>query len=677
MLKAFSPETMANIAYLSEPAASPDGSAFAFVKANADAALDGFASSIYIHRRRVSEPVKLEGDGVQRSPSWSPDGKSFAYLTDASGEFQIWIQDLKSGAHRQLTTLRHGVERYVWAPDSGSIAFECKVYPAEVADRSTYAEMSADEKAHWLAQQAQAPVEITELIYKYDDEGILDGSRRAIGIVNLNSGNVRFLSTDIPSFLPAWSADSSKLAFYGWPYTGARARKAELFVCRADGSRRSQLTSDLLIGAESPPCFARDGEAIIIDVYPELPDGGMVQSLYSVPLDGGKPYELFDRSAANYMGINGCPASRTIYGKSSPLFTLSSDGKKVYYLLASHGGTGVFRLHLGSRKTEPVLYGNFSVQAFCLTREDTVLYTRGEPGMIAELFYGNQRITHSNPWLDAFQLGSVQKLSVPTRDGEASIQGWVMPPAFRKEGVKYPAVLEIRGGPETTSTADFWHEYQALAGAGFAVLYCNPRGSAGYGPAFMQKDAAWDKAADDLLDFVSAAVALGFIDETRIGVTGGSYGGYMTNKLICTTDVFAAAVEQRTLCNLCTSYGTGDIGFVSSRSPMPDDFKMLAYLTDRAKRSLICQIDEIKVPVLLLHGYADYRCSFEQAEQFFVAMKERHPKIPSRLVMFPDESHEITRTGKPANQIRHLSELVNWFCKYLIDEPWQGVACDA
>ena len=335
---------------MSEPAASPDGSAFAFVKANADAALEGFVSAIYIHRKRVSEPVKLEGDGVQRSPSWSPDGKCFAYLTDTSGEFQIWIQDVKSGAHRQLTALRHGVERYVWSPDSASIAFQCKVYSSEITGRSAYTEMNTDEKAQWLTQQAEAPIEITELVYKYDDEGIFDGSRWAVGVVTVNNGNAKLLPADFPSFLPAWSADSSKLAFYGWPYAGAKARKAELFVCHADGSRRSQLTSDLLIGAETPPCFTRDGEAVIIDVYPELPDGGIVQSLYSVPLDGGKPYELFDRGATNYMGINGYPASRTFYGKSNPLFTLSSDGKKVYYLLASHGGTGVFRLHLGSRE---------------------------------------------------------------------------------------------------------------------------------------------------------------------------------------------------------------------------------------------------------------------------------------------------------------------------------------
>ncbi|MBN1777529.1 MAG: S9 family peptidase [Clostridiales bacterium] len=676
MHKAFTPGKIASIEYLSEPAAAPDGMTFAYVLSRAEKSLEAFASDIFLYDVRKREHTKLDGDGSHKSPAWSPDGRHLAYLSDASGRYQVWVKALQGGAHRQLTAMRHGVECFAWSPDGTAIAFQSKVYPAEIRDNSVYTELSAEEYAAWRAQKAQEPIEITELMYKYDGEGILDGSRQAIGVALVSGGRPKLASADIPSFRPAWSTDGSKLAFYGRPHTGVKARSCELYICNVDGGRRKQLTGDLMVGGETPPCFTKDDSAVIIDVYPEFPEGGTIQSLYGVPMDGGKPYELFDRDAKDYMGINGLPVSRSFFGQAGPLCALSPDGRWMYYLLARRGGVGVNRLNLGSRETEPVVYGDFSVQAFCLTKAGDVLYTKGTPASIAELYFRGKRLTQHNAWLKKLQIAPVRELSVPTRDGEAVIQGWILSPAFREDGVKYPAVLEIRGGPEATSAADFWHEYQALAGAGFAVLYCNPRGSTGYGLKFMQNNAAWDKAADDLMDFVSAAVKLGFIDEKRIGVTGGSYGGYMANKLVYSTGAFAAAVLQRTLCNLCTSYGTGDIGFASAKGPVPADFKMFAYLTDRAMRSLICHIDEIKVPVLLLHGYADYRCSFEQAEQFFIALKERRPELPVRLVMFPEETHDITRTGKPVNQIRHLSELVDWFKKHLIDEPWEGVGGD-
>ena len=633
--KRFRTEEIAKLEYLSEPTAAPNGSVFAYVKSVADETLDGFVSDIYLYQREAKEQKKLHGEGGKRSPAWSPDGKYLAYLSEANGLFQIWILDTQSGEQKQLTTMRHGVETFAWSPDSLSVAFQCKLYPDELEKKTDAIAMTAEECAQWQAEKAQEPIEITELIYKYDGEGLLDGSRQAVGVADIISRQIHLLSADIPSMLPAWSPDGKMLAFYALPYTGAKARSVALFTCLSDGSDRKQRTEGLFIGGESPPCFTKDSSAVIVDVYPDLPDGGLVQSLYSVPLDGSEPEELFNRDASDYMGINGFPISRTFYGQSSPLFTLSHDGEWVYYLLASHGAAGVHRLNISTRITEHVVSGKFGVQSFCLTSDDAVLSIMGEPDRIAELFFDGEQLTQSNRWLEDYQIAPVREISVPTRDGKATIQGWVMSPVFVEEGVKVPAVLEIRGGPETTSVADFWHEYQALAGAGMAVIYCNPRGSLGYGPAFMHNNAAWDLAPDDLLDFVDAAVALGFIDKKRIGVTGGSYGGYMTNKLICETEVFAAAAAQRTLCNLCTSYGTGDIGFVSAKGPLPDQFKMLDYMTDRAKRSLICQIDQIKVPVLLLHGYEDYRCSFEQSEQFFVAMKERHPNIPVRLGHVP------------------------------------------
>ena len=293
----------------------------------------------------------------------------------------------------------------------------------------------------------------------------------------------------------------------------------------------------------------------------------------------------------------------------------------------------------------------------------------------AELWMNGEKLTDSNPWLSEYALADVEEHWVKSKDGKADLQYFLVKPVSFEKNKQYPAVLDIKGGPTTMYGLTFWHEFQALASLGMAVIFGNPRGSTGFGRAYCAGGVCWgNEAMDDLVQFVEDAISKGFIDEKRVGVTGGSYGGYMTNKLIGRTNVFAAAVTQRCLANTATSYGTGDMGFVSSR-PIPKHFHMLDYLEDRARGNIISYIDHFKAPLLILHAYQDYRCGFEQAEQVFIPMKERNPEIPCRMVMFPNENHGMIRNGKLYHQVRHLQEMTNWFIKYLIEEPdWKTKA---
>ena len=175
---------------------------------------------------------------------------------------------------------------------------------------------------------------------------------------------------------------------------------------------------------------------------------------------------------------------------------------------------------------------------------------------------------------------------------------------------------------------------------------------------------AWDGSAyDDLMAFLDAAIGLGFIDETRLGVTGGSYGGFMTNYIIGHTSRFAAAVSQRNLCNRATSYGTGDMGSIFE-GPFKGCYRSLMGRM-QGRSSTIKTIDRISTPLLILHATNDYRCSFEQGEQMFIAMKDRRPDIPVRFAAFPGENHGLTREGNAYAQTGHLKEMADWFTKYL------------
>ncbi len=285
-----------------------------------------------------------------------------------------------------------------------------------------------------------------------------------------------------------------------------------------------------------------------------------------------------------------------------------------------------------------------------------------------------KQLTCENQWISEYSLGTAKRYHTESRDKAAELDYWILYPPQYEETLqkdpekRYGAVLYLKGGPETTHNNSFWHEFQALAGENLIVIYGNPRGSVGYGRSFCNDAVCWKpEAMEDCISMLEAAGNHAAIDVNRVGVTGGSYGGYMTMKLLGRTKLFAAACAQRPLVNPVTSYGTGDMGFISAGS-IPEDFTMKAFLEDRARGNILTYVDNMKVPLLILHGAEDYRCGFEQAEQLFVTMKQRNPEIPVRLVRFPGENHGVSRTGRIVSQLRHLKELTQWMKHYLEGE---------
>lgn len=393
---------------------------------------------------------------------------------------------------------------------------------------------------------------------------------------------------------------------------------------------------------------------------------------YAANLETGKVRKIFCENEDSIChGVHPFPTGRTEYGETTPYYAVTADS--LYFLSSFKGRENLYKkpLYHADLPIEMVMKGKTAIHAFAISQQDSIVFTMAALNTPAELFIQEcpgvpaVRRTESNRWLADFQLPETEEFWIKSKDGKADLQVWLIRPVRQEMGKLYPAVLYVHGGPECTYNAEFWHEFLALSAAGMAVIYTNPRGSLGYGRKFCADGIAWKpEAMDDLVSVVEACVEKGGIDKNRIGITGGSYGGYMVNKFIGRTKHFAAAVSQRSLINPATSYGTGDMGFISA-NPKVENIKMLDYLTNRARGNAITYIDNMKVPLLLLHGYKDYRCSFEQAEQLFIAMRDRNPEVPVRLVMFPEENHGVDRTGKLYNQIRHLQEMCDWFSRYL------------
>lgn len=261
-----------------------------------------------------------------------------------------------------------------------------------------------------------------------------------------------------------------------------------------------------------------------------------------------------------------------------------------------------------------------------------------------------------------------KKLSIPEKcnfvnDG-IEMEGWVLKPVDYDETKTYPAILDIHGGPKTVFGEVFYHEMQVWANMGYFVFFCNPRGGDGRGNAFADIRGKYGTIDyDDLMKFTDVVLEKYPIKADRVGVTGGSYGGFMTNWIIGHTDRFRCAASQRSIANWISKFGTTDIGYYfnadqNASTPWINQEKLWWH-------SPMKYADKAKTPTLFIHSEEDYRCWLAEGIQMFTALK--YHGVEARLCMFRGENHELSRSGKPKHRVRRLEEMTNWFEKYLKD----------
>ncbi len=669
MRKSFNTNTMKEIAFISDPQISADEKYAALTVYRSNPEDGTFSSVIELIDLRSGQIEKVFDQGSCKSPRFTAQGHTITYLSDKTGEFQIYISD-KTGESVQLTTLRHGIRNYHGSAEHGCFVFEAALWDEEVKAGTCFLEMAPDEKEAWKQEQLFAPKVITQIDYKRDEwKGVSDGSITCIGTTDMNGGQ-KLLTGDRPYSMPVLSNDGSRIACYGQPHTGAKFSKKELFIMNKDGSSQTCLTDGLSLAGDVPVSFTEDDTRIVFPAY-YMEEGNMILYLYMIGSNGKEAVCLFDPKAPEVSsGVYAMPVMRTQYGREKSYFSI--EGEHAYFLCAWQGTERLYKIALKEKSVPKlILDGDFSIHEFCNPANKSILLTRADFYSLRELYlYHNKtkrfvKIMEHNSWLREYNLGRVKTMDIPSKDGKAVIHGAVCKPVNFEKGRKYPAVLYVHGGPRVSYTNDCWHEMHALVNAGYAVITCDPRGSFGYGLKFSNSGDSWDMPAyEDLMEFLDQTIALGYIDETKVGITGGSYGGYMTSKIIMMTDRFAAAVGQRIFVNKATSYGTGDMGFYSASQDW-STVNVQKSLVERARTSIIKDVDKISTPTLLLHGYRDYRCSFEQAEQLFIAVKQRRKEVPVKLVMYPDENHEITRSGALHFQQSHLQEMIDWFDIYL------------
>jgi len=670
---------------------SPDGRHVTFTVQRVAPGFDGYRQSIWVAGvepgsdeapRRLTVAAKRDWQG-----RFSGDGRKLAFVSDrrslveeepsASPDredvVQVHLLSMdRPGEARRLTDLPRGAEGYQWSPDGKWLA----VRSASVAeDRGQDAR-----RRHKLA--TSKPGEPPASDYRFFDRlGYMDNAEGFIAhrtghlwLIDAATGAARRL-TDLPAGVNsiAWSPDSSKIAVT----TGAR-RYHDLFsVSRvlaidvATGHRTEVAAHPR--GVYGSPVWLPDGETIAV-LGGLAPEAYYRNDIILFPADGSDARGGRSLSARHDVMPGSTMNSDITLGEGARLVP-TPDGRALLFLAPHRGSTELWRLQVADGALERLTDGQHYLSGFdAVGLPDgriRIVATRSTPTELPEVHVGDlpkrgkgpielRPITTLNRALvDGIELREPIERWVEV-DGR-QVQGWLVPAGKGRK----PAVLEIHGGPHTLyGWTPFW-EFQTLAASGMSVIYSNPRGSEGYGLEFnMANRRDWGPGpTSDVLAIVDAFIADGHVDRDRLGVTGGSYGGYLTNWIIGHDHRFRAAFTARSVADMTMLMLTGDLSgtdwpqweFGSYPAEDPALWREISPIT---------YAPNVRTPLLIQHSERDIRTTVGQAEALFATL--RRLKRPVRLMRVPDETHELTRSGTPYRRVENLVQVRAWFEHFLI-----------
>jgi len=656
--------------WIGDPQISPDGRSAVFVQKVADREADTYRSHLWIVPTGGGPARQFTAGSHQDSlPRWSPDGRWIAFLSDrgtaavepgAKKPKQIYVIPLDGGEATAITTGGYNPMDLAWSPDGRMIAFVGK--PEAPKDKS-------DVKV------------ITRVRYKFDGEGYWDGRYKHIFVVPAQGGEVRQVTDgDYDHVDPAWSPDGRWIAC-----VSNRSEEADftnvtdVWVFSSAGGEPRRLTPS--VGPCTMPAWSPDGARVAYLGHNNEAMSATNTALWVVSLEGGPPTRLtagFDRSLAHHI-ITDMRAHPRV---GRPVWL--PDGRGILVLVAEGATNQLARVDVASGSVAVLTGGRREIFGYDFDPSVRVgVLAVSDPSTPGDLWVvrledgaaREQRLTTLNDeLLNGIALSRPERFAYEGADGWP-VEGWVMRPAGFQEGQRYPTILQIHGGPHGAYGEAFFHEFQMLAAEGYAIVYTNPRGSQGYGQRFTaatQHD--WGgKDYEDIMRGLDAALArFPFLDPDRLGVAGGSYGGFMTNWVIGHTDRFKAAVTMRSISNHLSQWGTSDLAFMKGFWEFPGDpWEAPTWYWDR---SPLAYVANIKTPLLILHSEMDLRCPLPEAEQLFAALKKLRREVV--FVRFPGESHDLSRNGKPAHRLERLRWIVQWFADHL-RQPTPAAAGEA
>ena len=652
----FRPDDVFNFRWIDHVRLSPAADRVAYLVRHADRESVDYRSQVFIRGIGLEDPVLQATAGTQDgSPEWAPDGRRLAYVSKKGPFGQVFVLDPEAGDTRQLTSFQFGAGSPKWSPDGRRIAFLGTVFghPEGVVLDPRPPEGGPDAKPRApIARVAQG------LDYKYDGRGYLDGRRNHLFVVAAEGGEPVQLTAgrwDVTGF--DWAPDGSRFVVSGNAEPDADLMETGfLYVVPAAGGELRKVAGELEIGV---PRWSPQGDRILF--AGTVPDGGRYTRLWLAFPDGGEPRCL----TAQHDLCAGDHCITDMRGGHGFSLSWNLDGSRIFFPAALPGRTEIWSCNADGNDLRPVVAGNRQVYDWDLAGS-TVAFLAADPTSPGDLHVadgsGERRLTRLNAFFDDRQLALPERMEFTSTDG-LQVEGWLLkPPGFDPDR-RWPLVMELHGGPHGEYSWAFFHEFQVLAGSGFLVFYVNPRGSCGYGEDF-QRACVQDWGGKDYGDLMSALDQLiertGFVDSEQLGVGGGSFGGFMTNWVIGHTNRFRAAVSMRSISDFVSDYRACDIALWNDREMGRLDWNDPRTLWER---SPIRYVENIQTPLLLTHGEMDLRCPIHQAEELFGALRVLRREV--ELVRFPEESHDLSRSGRPDRRVERLRRIAGWFEKHL------------
>ena len=649
---------------------APDGEHIVYSRQRVEAKTEKKYSNLWIVEVASGQGRQFTyGDQNDVQPRWSPDGSQIAFLSnrgDPEKPSQVYLIPFGGGEARRLTDLPGEIGEIAWSPDGKRLLCSVLKFDPEELERQK------DEQKKKLGAVVR---QYDRLFYKLDGYGYLPHERWHLWSVDAANAKAKQL-TDHPVFdehYAAWSPDGKWIAFTSnrSPDPDSAPDRIDLFIMPAGGGEARRIETP--IGDKGLLSFSPDSRWI---TYYGAEGEGLSYKNYNlwvVAADGAAPArnltEKYDIHASAWT-INDIGQPETM----PPAW--SRDGRKLYFPITLHGSTLLKSIAADGSDLQTVIPEAIDGQpgsvvgSFNFSRDEQRLaYCQGtlsDPAQIWVLEMSNlQRrklVSPNAALLSGIDLGQVETHWFKGPDGN-DLQGWILKPPGFDPNKKYPSIMEIHGGPLTQYGYLFMHEFNYLAAQGYVVYFCNPRGGRGYGEAHAKaiyRD--WgNKDYIDLMAWADYVASQPYIDPARMGVTGGSYGGYMTVWIIGHTQRFKAAVTQRCVSNFVSMWGSSDFNWsfqteLDNKPPFED-------LENYWKHSPIAYIGTARTPTKVIHNEFDLRCPIEQGEQVFVALKRLG--VDTEMVRFPDEFHGLSRSGRTDRRIARLNHILSWFEKYL------------
>ena len=645
------PEDVYALTSVGDPRLSPDGRHVAYVVNRIDREANAYRSAIWVAPLgHPGEPRQLtSGERSDHSPRWSPDGRWLAFVSNRDGEEkkahgELYVLPADGGEPRRLTDGKEGVESIAWSPDSRRIAFARRV---------------GDEAYDEEDERGRPPRRFTRVYFKLDSVGWTGDRRKHVFVVGLDGGEERQLTDgDCEDDEPAWSPDGNRIVFTSmrgdrWDVELAEALY-ELEV-DAEGSEPRRLTQP--DESASMASFSPNGGLI---AYVHMPEDGTSPhhgQIALIPADGGDRRILtssLDRQCAPF------PLVR------EPVW----DGDRIAFAVEDGGNIHIYTVAAGEGEPELLAGGEQSIGLYDL-RDGRLVYTASTHTRPHELVAGDgKRITSVCDDLAAeHDLVDAERFTAASADG-TEVDAWLVRPAGFDEGRRYPVLLNIHGGPFTQYGTGFFDEVQVYSGAGYCVLFSNPRGGSGYSEAWGRAirgpgggaGPGWGTVDyEDLMGVVDTALErFPFLDPERLGVLGGSYGGYMTSWIVGHTKRFKAALSERAVNHLVSAFGSSDVFWIFERQfggPMWEN------VDEWLQMSPATYAREIETPLLIVHSENDLRCNVEQGEHLFTLLRLLGKDV--EMLRFPGESHELSRSGSPLHRVQRFEAILDWFGRYL------------